>query len=216
MSHLKTRNYVILSALLGFAILIAGCGDKSEPEAYSIPKEESPSQPPMVQQEAPATPQMPPADGMSSMAGQSLPDSALNQAQGNPGWVVPADWSEKPASSMRRGSFAADGSAGPLDISVTSFPGDVGGLLANINRWRGQVGLGPIGSAELEAAVERRTINGKEAILTRIEAPTNGMYVGIFEHQGNSWFFRMAGPVASINEQTPAFLEFVSSVDFEN
>ena len=43
---------------------------------------------------------------------------------------------------MRKASFVVEEADGAkVDISATSFPGESGGLLANINRWRGQLGL---------------------------------------------------------------------------
>jgi hypothetical protein len=45
---------------------------------------------------------------------------------------------------MRIGSFAVkEGNDSSLDISVTAFPGDLGGLLPNVERWLGQIGLDP-------------------------------------------------------------------------
>ena len=37
----------------------------------------------------------------------------------------------------------SDEDGNEIDFSITSFPGDVGGLLANVNRWLGQIGLPP-------------------------------------------------------------------------
>jgi hypothetical protein len=33
---------------------------------------------------------------------------------------------------------------GKAEVTVSAFPGDTGGLLANLNRWRGQIGLEPV------------------------------------------------------------------------
>jgi hypothetical protein len=59
-------------------------------------------------------------------------------------YTLPAGWQEKPLSPMRLASFKAIGPNGKeADISVVSLPGIAGGLLANVNRWRGQVQLAP-------------------------------------------------------------------------
>ena len=47
-----------------------------------------------------------------------------------------------------------------VDISVTTFPGDVGGELMNINRWRQQIGLSPISIDSLDEHIVTKTING--------------------------------------------------------
>ena len=55
------------------------------------------------------------------------------------------------ASSMRLASYEVkDGNGSKLDFSVTSFPGDVGGTLANVNRWLGQIGIDPVKEEGLE------------------------------------------------------------------
>ena len=74
-------------------------------------------------------------------------------------WQLPPGWQEQPGDAVRQGSFlvtAADGAK--ADISVITFPGDVGGDLANVNRWRGQVQLPPIGDADLP-----KTVTGLDA-----------------------------------------------------
>ena len=51
---------------------------------------------------------------------------------------------------MRVGSFMiGNDQDNSVDISITSSPGDVGGLLANVNRWIGQIDLPPINDASL-------------------------------------------------------------------
>jgi hypothetical protein len=57
-------------------------------------------------------------------------------------WEIPSTWKDGKTSSMRIASLKVDDQNGSeLDISVTTFPGDVGGLLANVNRWIGQIDL---------------------------------------------------------------------------
>ncbi|OHE88955.1 MAG: hypothetical protein A3G75_13040 [Verrucomicrobia bacterium RIFCSPLOWO2_12_FULL_64_8] len=68
-------------------------------------------------------------------------------------WQTPAGWQEQAAGNVRQGSFLVAGEGGAqADMSVISFPGDVGGDLANVNRWRNQIQLPPITEAELPAA----------------------------------------------------------------
>lgn len=57
-------------------------------------------------------------------------------------WFIPEGWEPGKKSSMRIGSFSVtDDDDSSLDISVTSFPGDLGGLLPNVKRWLGQIDL---------------------------------------------------------------------------
>ena len=57
---------------------------------------------------------------------------------------IPTGWKPGKVSSMRLGSYSVEEEDGcSLDISVTAFPGDLGGLLPNVERWLGQIGLDP-------------------------------------------------------------------------
>ena len=70
---------------------------------------------------------------------------------GNPAqWTKPDGWNEQPLSEMRLGSFKVDGpNAASADVSVIAFPGEAGGLISNINRWRGQLQLSPLDEDQL-------------------------------------------------------------------
>ena len=50
---------------------------------------------------------------------------------------------------MRLASFDIPFSDGVGDLSIVSLGGASGGLLANVNRWRGQVNLSPISESEI-------------------------------------------------------------------
>jgi hypothetical protein len=53
---------------------------------------------------------------------------------------APPHWQRQPLAPIRKASFVVEEADGAkVDISVTSFPGESGGLLANINRWRGSL-----------------------------------------------------------------------------
>lgn len=66
-------------------------------------------------------------------------------------WKVPAGWSEKPGNEMRAATLVAGDSK--LECAISFLPADDATssdyLIANINRWRGQIGLANIGTADL-------------------------------------------------------------------
>lgn len=76
-------------------------------------------------------------------------------------WTLPADWEEMPGSSMRQGSFRVKGIP-ESDISLTLLPGGGGGMAANVNRWRKQMGLPDLSEADV-AALPKRTFLGQQA-----------------------------------------------------
>ena len=55
---------------------------------------------------------------------------------------------------MRLVSFEIPYSGGVGELSIIQLGGEGGGLEANVNRWRGQIGLGPLSRFENEAEAE--------------------------------------------------------------
>jgi hypothetical protein len=213
---MTTRKAIRFPSVLALAIvLLLGCG-RSEPPAKPAVENESP--PTAVQ----PSPTLPPGHPSIDMSAQTLPPGAMAQA-GNPQWTVPEAWQAGKPSSMRRGSFVVSGSEGQTaEIAVTVFPGDVGGMLANINRWRGQIGLGPVTAAEADRFTTKIEVNGIASSVVDFGAdkPAAGsthpqrMIVATVPHEGNSWFFKMTGDTPLVEAQKEAFLQFVKSVKF--
>lgn len=157
---------------------------------------------------APAAPSAPPAD----MAG-----SPVVSASG-PGlkWIAPAGWQEKPGVGMRKATFAISGANGAsAELAVTAFPGDVGGDLANLNRWRGQLALPPVTEAEFAGAVTRLKVNGLNVTLADLTGGGDNpqrLLGAMVPHAGATWFFKLTGPAALVAAEKPAFLSFVQTL----
>lgn len=128
-------------------------------------------------------------------------------------WTAPAHWTAKAGSAMRKGTYAIKGAGGEAELAITAFPGDVGGDLANVNRWRGQVGLGPIGSTELASSLTRFRANALDVAVVDILG-ANGQRIlgGIVPFAGSTWFFKMTGPDAVVAAEKPAFVEYMKTV----
>lgn len=157
-----------------------------------------------------------------NMEGRRLPPENMGSAA-NPSWTIPEGWLPGKASTMRRGSFAVVGPDNQgVDISVTTFPGDVGGELLNINRWRRQVGLSPISIDSLDEHIVTKTISEMTYRIVDFstEKPKlNDNYpqrtiVATIIHEGNSWFFKMTGDAPLVALQEEVFMGFLSSVYF--
>ena len=130
----------------------------------------------------------------------------------SPTWAKPAGWAEKPRTAMRLGNFTArDGQA---EITLMTFPGDVGGLLANVNRWRGQSGLPPVDAAGLASATERVSVAGTPATLVEAVSDKNGS-ISVYHPVGNqTWFYKITGPSTVVTAEKSAFMEFLQSIRF--
>jgi hypothetical protein len=138
-------------------------------------------------------------------------------------WQKPEAWQEQPGKSMRIGSFLIPGADGrKAEVAVTTFPGDVGGDFANVNRWRGQIQLPPIAEAELSTAITSIDLpTGKFQLLdiTSAEPLIDGKYkariLGAWLKQAErTWFFKLMGDDESVGAQREALLGFLRSVEF--
>jgi hypothetical protein len=131
-----------------------------------------------------------PSDAPSSPA-QSTP-STPEPSSATP-WEVPEGWVLDPTPrQMRIATYLADAPSGQVEIAITRFPGDVGGVLANINRWRGQMGLGPVSETNLESTISRFEAPGFSGYETRIESERGVMIaVGVHDQSiDQTWFVR--------------------------
>lgn len=194
-------------ALAAAALLLAACGEEKV-STYEVPKEKDPE----VPTAAPDASSQPAA-----APGAAMADTAVPTASGEAlVWQAPSQWIPKPASAMRKGSYSVPGGGGESDLSITAFPGDVGGELQNVNRWRGQVGLSPLAPGELEASVHRVEGNGLKITIVELEAkgdPSGKAILGaIVPFGGSTWFFKLMGPGSSVKAAKPAFLEFLHTV----
>lgn len=203
---------MIVRSLLVTAValsLLAGC-HKATVESYRIPKEKDPEMP-VATMTPPATGAAPTNDG-NAMANSAVPTADTAGLTWNP----PAEWKSKPATAMRKASYLVPGEGGADgDVSITAFPGEVGGELANVNRWRGQVQLPPISEGELSSQVERVEHNGlKFGIVDATGTGANpqrilGAYVPF---AGATWFFKLSGPNPVVTKAKPAFLAFLQTI----
>jgi hypothetical protein len=78
--------------------------------------------------------------------------AALAVEGGDVRWTLPAGWREEKGKAGDRVATLSFGkTAPPFELTVTRLGGTAGGPLANVNRWRGQLGLTPLAEADLAA-----------------------------------------------------------------
>ncbi len=168
--------------------------------------------------------QSPAAASGAGMARATLPPGATTQSE-TPAWTVPDSWSPGRPSSIRKGSFQVIDASGRLaDISVTAFPGDVGGFLPNVNRWRRQIGLGPASAEDAAAFTSELTVDDKT--FQMVDFSSTSPPAGKLQSQrivaasvmfrGNTWFFKMTGDKALVESELGRFVDFVRSVRFND
>jgi hypothetical protein len=134
---------------------------------------------------------------------------------GAPEFKAPAHWKSEPGNSMITAAWAVAADGETARVTVMSLPGDGGGILANINRWRQQVNLPPVGKLE-DQPMTRLEASGQPAALLDLIAPagtqpqTRSLIV-LLPSPAQTWFYKMSGTEKLLGKEKEAFVQFVQS-----
>ena len=197
--------WMLAAALAGFT---TGCGHNDVKVYHLEPGDSTTPAPPPV-----ANAVMPTA----MPATLPAPD---NSSQPPLKYTLPAGWKEKELTQMRVASFDVSENGKKADFSVIPLGGMAGGDFANVNRWRGQVGLQPLDEAESQKLAEKVEVAGQPADLYDVAGTNPGSgdterIVGVIFHRDETaWFFKMTGDPDLVEKQKPAFASFLKSLEF--
>lgn len=197
-------------------LMIAACKDR-EITAYQAPKDPPPPAMPGKSSAAETTASTNAGANPSASSDQSMANTAVPTASSTDlSWTAPAHWTAKPASAMRKGSFAIKDDTGEADLSITAFPGSTGGLLANLNRWRSQIGMTPLADAELHdnavhLDVGELHLDVVDFAGTAAGKPTR-IIGAVVPYGTNTWFFKLMGPDALVAQEKAVFLDFLRTI----
>ena len=226
----KTANKIArqLLFLMPMLPLVAGC-HQEKAQVYQVSQDQDQTQ----QMQASATPaanpaasDLPPGHPDISAAGnqpaQSMPGGivAPDNSAGPVTWTTPTNWTQVPPSEMRVGSFKiTDANGKQADVSIVPLPGMAGGDFANVNRWRGQVGLPPAPDDALQNAAETIQAGGQPAELFDMAGAngagvTNRIVAAIQHRDGTAWFFKMTGDASLVEQQKRVFVDFLKTLSF--
>ncbi|MEZ6013632.1 MAG: hypothetical protein R3F49_00840 [Planctomycetota bacterium] len=139
-------------------------------------------------------------------------------------YVLPETWEAVPATRFRMVNTRVM-AAPSAECYLTFLPGDGGGDVPNVNRWRGEMGLTPVDAAAV-AALPRTRLLGQPALLVDLEGSFTGMsgqtiaearLLGVLltrHDMPGALFVKFVGPTAVIADNVAEFEAFVASIDF--
>ena len=117
---------------------------------------------------------------------------------------------------MRTASFkVSNPEGGTLDISVSSFPGVVGGLLANVNRWIGQIDLAPVSQSSIDKYCIAKTFAGHQGHFVEAYGKEKAVLAGILFLKKESWFFKLIGDRTLAEKEKSSFTRFLDSISLK-
>ena len=185
----------------------------------------------------------PAAPATSNPPAPTPPAGATGHAANQTHWNAPAHWQqEADASSMLRGAYLAPNAQGQADpatsarITLMTLPGDGGGALPNINRWRAQLGLPALQSLD-QQPVSRLNVSGSPGALLdlvgtppapdqantppgmpSLAAAADGQpirtLVALIARPSETWFIKMSGPDSEVQAQRQHFQDLLNSIHF--
>lgn len=141
--------------------------------------------------------------------------------QGRPIWQVPAGWQETSGGGFLVAKFlvsGADNAQAAVNVSMSA--GEGGGLVGNINRWRGQLGLGQLSEADVNKLVTAVDTAGGKAMLidmtgTNPRSSQKARLVGAIVPQADrTWFYKLAGNEQLVAQQKDVFTKFVQTAKY--
>jgi hypothetical protein len=142
---------------------------------------------------------------------------------GKPTWAVPSGWQEVPPEEFLLAEYSIAGANGAkAEVNVAQLAGTGGGALANINRWRQQLGLSPATEDNLATMTSSLTASGGTASVVDMTGTDSGTgqktrLVGVILPLGEqTWFYKLMGDEQIVAQQKDAFLKFVQSANYAN
>ncbi len=136
-------------------------------------------------------------------------------------WNTPEGWSRQTGLPMRDLSFSF-GENGEGECYLSRLPGAGGGLVANVNRWRGQMGQEPLSEEEV-AALPSKSLFGLEGTFIDVTGDFSGMGAAetkkdyrllgvILTSEAGAVFVKMTGPADLVAANEANFDQFCASL----
>jgi hypothetical protein len=147
-------------------------------------------------------------------AGQVEPGGALR-------WEVPAGWSVQEGSGMFTATFRTSDAEDADEGSIISLPGEAGGMVANAQRWLGQIGIS-LSADKVGEIVDRapqiRTRGGFQLVVLDFnpfvdDPAAQSMLIAVARPGDESYFIKLMAPKANLARDKGDFIRFCESLE---
>lgn len=137
-----------------------------------------------------------------------------------PDWDTPENWTNLGPARMVNARYEISQNDKKAVVSISNFPGQVGGLEANVNRWRRNAGLGAMPLAEIEKNLKYVESDGNQAILVDLTSKEESQTESILavwdyrEKTQTSWFYKLQGDFDVVDSTKEEFFKFIESIKY--
>jgi hypothetical protein len=137
-----------------------------------------------------------------------------------PSWTVPPDWKAGELMQFLVARYVIHGAGdATAAVNVSQLDGTGGGLLANLNRWRNQLGQ-PAIAADDAAKLPTIDASGTQGVLadfsgTDARTGKPARLIGVvLPFNGQTWFYKLMGDPDLVGQQKDALIKFVQSAQY--
>lgn len=154
----------------------------------------------------------------------TLPPGAAdrNAPPSNLKYDTPEGWTPGRAGGLRKAAFVVTAAElGKVEITVIDLPREAGGdRLANVNRWRMQIGLKDLEASELPASLKKIPVGDLEGDYCTLIGDPNAerpqSILGVLVDHGElTWFIKLQGDAKLAEREQSHFEAFAKSLKFE-
>jgi hypothetical protein len=127
-------------------------------------------------------------------------------------YQVPEGWREEAASGIRKASFRITQADTSGEVSVIDLDVSAADILPNVNRWRGQIELGPTTQREIDEHIQSIDVGGHEGRYIEMLGDEKATIAVIAKAAGRAWFIKLTGDRTLVEQQRDQFKGFVHSL----
>jgi hypothetical protein len=123
----------------------------------------------------------------------------------------PGEWTEVPPKQFITAAFEVTDGAKKLSITVSRAGGS---KVANVNRWRGQLGVGPLSEDEINKSLQKFTVGDRAGQLVEIKSDTQTLTAVMIEDGERTVFVKLMGDPELAVRERKRFETFAKSLKF--
>lgn len=124
-------------------------------------------------------------------------------------WEKPNNWQKVSPGNMQIAKFLLNKEDND-HVSIATFPGDVGGMMANVNRWRRQLSLSPINQENIKLKNYKGDYFNFKVV--KINNENKSIVVAIFEKKGRTTFVKMVAKNSVAKQKYKEFIDFCFTI----
>lgn len=133
------------------------------------------------------------------------PAASNSEVPGTP----PSEWTAQAPGPLQEAKFSVpDKEGAKADVTVSIFSSDTGGNVANVKRWRGQLGLPEADDAAVAALIKPLPGGPEGAVMVELEKDGQSLTGAIVPRGGSWYFYKLKGGTPAVSAAREAFLNY--------